>query len=90
MYPARFPTTQYEQETLAHLAAFASMAHTFPISREEQQRCAQAYLDQRYGHRPIPRFYRVHFGDEALLVDHWQALGLLWVDRLEKRLRARL
>ena len=84
MYPHYSPTTRYEQETLVHLAVFASMAHTFPLSRAEQQQCAQAYLDRRYTDRPIPCFYQTHFGDEARLVDHWQALGLLWVSRIEQ------
>mgnify|MGYP004082199739 CR=1 FL=1 len=87
------PQTTFEKETLIHLAAIISMDN---IGTAQQRiRYSTLYLNLRYGKEPeherVPSYYKEKYNcdeyKDALDLDVWASMGLIYVSQNIKKLK---
>lgn len=87
------PQTIYEKETLIHLAAVVTLRAIGTMGQRIEY--STQYLHQRYGKEPeherVPSYYKEKYNSDehkdALDLDVWVSLGLLFVSQNTKKLK---
>jgi|TARA_B110000908_G_C10250127_1_gene451475 hypothetical protein len=87
------PQSIFEKETLIHIAVVAALCRSGTV--EQRIEYSRKYLQQRYGkdpeHERVPLYYKEKYNrddyKDALDLDVWSSLGLLYVSQNPKMLR---
>jgi len=87
------PQTIYEKETLVHLAAVVTLRAIGTVGQRIEY--STQYLHKRYGkdpeHERVPSYYKEKYNSDehkdALDLDVWASLGLLFVSQNTKKLK---